>query len=77
MTDTITITINKKEKERLNQLAIRYGFSVQEFSRRILKELTSDIPEESLSEYRNPKKVRESIERAIRDWKTGKIHHHL
>ena len=74
MNTTIIIPINKQDKERLSRLAIRYGFSLPEFSRLVLKELASEIPAESFNDYASPKSLRSSFNRALRDYRTGKIH---
>lgn len=73
MTSSITIPMPKKEKERLNRLALRYGFSLAEFSRRLLEEIHSDIPEESFRDYENPRRLRASFGRALHDWKKERI----
>ena len=73
MATTINVTLPKKERERLERLALRYGFSLAEFSRRLLEEISSQIPGESFRDYENPKELRTSFERAIRDWKAGRI----
>ncbi|MBI2452706.1 MAG: ribbon-helix-helix protein, CopG family [Parcubacteria group bacterium] len=73
MATTITVTLPKKEKERLERLALRYGLSLTEFSRRLLEEISSQIPEESFRDYKNPKELRASFERAIRDWRAGRV----
>lgn len=77
MSNGITITLPKKDKERLSRLALRYGMSLPEFSRRVLEELTSEIPEESFEDYENPKELRASFARALRDWKKGRVNSRL
>jgi hypothetical protein len=67
----ITISLPKKEKSRLSNLALRYGFSLPEFAGRILKEISSDIPEESWSEYKNPKSLKTSLSRSLSDYRLG------
>lgn len=71
--NTITINISKKEKERLEHLALRYGLSLPELSRKVLGELSSKIPEESFEDYEHPRRLKESYERALRDWQTGRV----
>lgn len=71
---SISISLPKEKRERLTRLALRYGLSLPEFSRRILEEVSSDIPEESLSDYENPKELKASVNRALRDWRVGKVH---
>lgn len=72
--NTISIALPKREQERLQRLALRYGLSLVEFSRRILQEISSEIPEESLDDYENPKEVKASLNRAMRDWRAGRVY---
>ena len=72
-TATITVKMPKIEKERLNQLALRYGLSLPELSHRILKEVASEIQEESFDGYDNPRQLRRSFARAIRDYRAGRV----
>lgn len=67
----ITISLPQKEKSRLSNLALRYGFSLSEFAGRILKEISSDIPEESWNEYKNPKGLKTSLSRSFSDYRRG------
>lgn len=73
MLTTINIPLPKGEKERLTRLAIRYGLSLPEFSRRVLQEITSAIPEESFEDYKNPNLLKASFQRALRDWQRGRV----
>ena len=70
---TLTIPLPKKDEERLRHFALSYGFSLPEFSRRILQELSSEIPEESFADYEHSKELRASFNRALRDWKAGRV----
>jgi len=70
----ISISLPKEKRERLTRLALRFGLSLPEFSRRILEEVSSDIQEESLSEYDDPKELKASFNRALRDWRVGRVH---
>ncbi len=69
---TVTIPVSKQTKEKLQRLALQYGFSLQEFSRRILVELESSFPEERFSDYRNPKQLRSSFNRGLADFRAGR-----
>lgn len=71
-TTTLNISISKQEKERLSRLALRYGFSLPEFSQRILKEVASDIGGESFENYKNSKSLKMSFERALSDYRAGR-----
>ena len=77
MNSTLTIKIPKKEKERLSRLALRYGFSLPEFSRYILEELSSEIPIESFEDYEQPEKLKASLRRAMQDYRAGRVHTRL
>lgn len=70
---TLTIPLPKKDEERLRHFALLYGFSLSEFSQKILQELASEIPEESFANYERPEQLKISLNRALRDWKTGRI----
>ena len=69
MATSISIVLPRDEKERLSRLALRYGLSLPEFSRRILQEVASEIPAESFDDYEHPARLRASFKRALRDWK--------
>jgi hypothetical protein len=77
MHTTLNIPLSKKQQERLFSLALRYGLSLQEFSKLILTHLVSNIPEESFDDYTKPKELKKSFERALRDWRSGKVHTRL
>jgi len=70
---TLNIPVSKKELEHLKRLALRYGLSLEEFSRLILKEITLSFPEDSFENYENPKALKDSFKKAIKDWKEGKV----
>ena len=69
----LTVNLPKKEKTRLTRIALRYGLSLPEFSRRVLQELADEIPEESFEDYSNVRKLKASYKRALADWRTGRI----
>lgn len=71
---SISFTLSKKEHERLTRLALHYGLSLSKFSRLILQELASEIPQESFDEYEYPARVRASFTRALRDYRSGRVH---
>lgn len=73
MNNDITIRLPQKKKEQLQRLALRYGFSLAEFSRHILEELASEFPEESFADYTNPQELRASFQRGLKDWRAGRI----
>lgn len=73
MNQSITITLNKQQTDRLSRMALRYGLSLKEFTHKILNELEDSFPKESLSEYKNPKALQASLNRALKDWQTGRV----
>ena len=77
MATSISIALPRNEKERLSRLALRYGLSLPEFSRRVLQEVASEIPEESINDYEHPARLKASFKRALRDWKVGRVHTRL
>ena len=77
METAIKIPLSKKEKERLDRLAISYGLSLSEFSGHVLKELSANIPEESFSDYTKPKDLKKSFKKALQDYKNGKVRQEL
>jgi hypothetical protein len=77
MSSTVTVKLPKKEAERLTKIALNYGLSLPEFSRYVLENISTGIPEESFNNYKNPKKMRESFSRALKDYETGKVHTRL
>ncbi|MBI3232182.1 MAG: hypothetical protein HYZ51_03840 [Candidatus Doudnabacteria bacterium] len=73
MTQNITITLDRQEKEQLNRLALRYGLSLPEFSRKVLTELNDIFPQETFAAYKNPKKLKKSLGKALLDWQNGRV----
>jgi len=74
---SITISLPKHEKDRLERLALRYGLSLPELSQRVLEAVSSDIPEESLREYMRPRELASSLKQALQDWQRGRVHAQL
>lgn len=70
--NTITISFNKKEKDRLSRIALRYGLSLPEFSHKILSELNEVFPAESFEDYDNPKEAWAEFTRALQNLKAGR-----
>ena len=77
MPSNVSVTLPRPERERLTRLALRYGLSLPEFSRRVLVEIASDIPEESFSDYEQPRALRTSFRRALRDWRAGRVRNRI
>lgn len=73
----VTIPMPAKEIDRLNRLALRYGFSLEELAVRVLRELSSTTPAESIEDYKNPRELRASLNRALRDYRSGRVSNSL
>ena len=73
MNITITTTIKKKQAEHLRRLALRYGLSLENFASRVLSEISGEIPEETLSDYKSPKSLSASLKQGVKDWKHGRV----
>lgn len=71
MSQNLTIKLNQTEMKRLSRLALRYGLSLPEFTRRVLAELDEAFPQESFGDYEDAEKLKSSFERALSDWRTG------
>ena len=69
----LTVQFTKKEAQKLKRLAIRYGLSLDEFVKLVLKELFLKFPEDSFNNYQNPKKLKASFKKALKEWKEGKV----
>ena len=65
---SLIISLPRQEKERLSRLALRYGLSLSEFSKKVLEEIISEFPEESFQDYEKPKALRASFSRALREY---------
>ena len=70
---SITIPLVKKTKTRLQRLAFSYGLSLADFSRKALEGLAENMPVESLEEYDNPRALRQSLGRALQDYRNGRV----
>lgn len=73
MNKIITVTLKKQEHEKLHRLALQYGLSLKDFTKKILIEINETIPTESFKDYTNPKKAKASYERGLRDWRAGRV----
>jgi len=73
-TTTIRVPIARRERERLEGLALQYGLSLPELSRRVLTAVSSTrIPTETFEEYERPRALRASLRRALRDLHAGRV----
>ena len=73
MSQTLTIAFEKKEKERLSRVAMSFGLSLPEFSRRVLTELEMAFPTESFNDYENSKAVKASFNKALKNLEAGRV----
>lgn len=71
---TIKVKLDSKSKNKLLNLSLRYGLNVKALAEKILKEVVSEIPEESFSDYENPKTLKHSVNKAIVEYKAGRFH---
>lgn len=76
-TRPLSILLPKRERDRLGRLAVRYGCSLPEFASRVLREFNDALPAEAIKDYENPRELRESLKRAVRDWKRGRTRDRL
>lgn len=70
---TLRVPLPRREQERLQRIALRFGLSLPDLSRRILQEIAGDMEEESLTAYRRPKALHASLQRAMRDLQRGRV----
>ncbi|HMG73888.1 MAG TPA: hypothetical protein VK582_10335 [Pyrinomonadaceae bacterium] len=73
MSQTLTIKLNQTEMKRLSRLALRYGLSLPEFTRKVLVELEEAFPHESFEDYEDAGALKDSFERALGDWRSGRV----
>lgn len=72
MNTRLSITLDKKDKDRLERLALRYGLALPALARRVLENLESELPVESFDDYDHPSELRASFNKALRDFKLGR-----
>jgi len=73
MSQTLTIKLNQTEMKRLSRLALRYGLSLPEFTRKVMVELEEAFPKESFGDYEDGQGLKESFQRALGDWRSGRV----
>ena len=73
MSQNLTVKLNQSEMKRLSRLALRYGLSLPEFTRRVLVELEETFPHESFEDYDNAEGLKASFDRALGDWRSGRV----
>ena len=73
MDTRINISLEKKRAQRLQTIALRYGLSLKELATRVLEQVTDEIPEESITPFRNRRSLRTSLDRALEDAKHGRV----
>ena len=72
MNTMIKVSVGQNHAERLHRLALRYGLSLDGFVSHLLSEISTDIPEETLPEYKAPRALSASIKRGLADWEAGR-----
>ena len=73
MSQNLTIKLNQTEMKRLSRLALCYGLSLPEFARKVLAELDEAFPQESFRDYKDAADLKASFERALSDWRAGRV----
>lgn len=73
MDQVITINLKNREKERLSRIALFYGLSLPELFHKLILELEHTLPTERLEDYDNPRAVKASLNRAMKDLKAGRV----
>lgn len=74
MSQNLTIKLKQSEMKRLSGLALRYGLSLP-FTRKVLTEDT--FPPDSFTDYENAEDLKASFERALADWRSGRVQNKL
>jgi len=77
MSQMLTIKLDEAETARLSRLALRYGLSLPEFTRKVLTELEEAFPHESFEDYEDAEELKESFARALSDWRSGRVQSRL
>ena len=77
MSQNLIIKLNQKETKRLSRLALRYGLSLPEFTRKVLIELEEAFPHESFEDYDDAEGLKASLDRALADWRSGRVQSRL
>lgn len=77
VSQSLSIPLPKRERNRLGRLAMRYGCSLPEFASRVLRELHDALPTESIADYERPRALRASLNRALDDWRRGHTRNRL
>jgi len=73
MSQNLTIKLNQSEMKRLSRLALRYGLSLPEFTRKVLVELEEAFPHDSFDDYDDAEGLKASFDRALADWRSGLV----
>lgn len=73
MAYNVTVPLKRIEKERLSRLAIRFGLSLPEFSRKVLTELQETFPVESFEDYERPRHTKSAFEKALKNLDAGRV----
>jgi hypothetical protein len=73
MNTRFSITLDKKDKDRLERLALGYGLALPALARRVLETLKSELPTESFDDYEHPVALRASFNKALQNFKHGRV----
>ena len=73
MEKIISIPLGSKQTQHLQRIAVRYGLSLQDLAIRILTQVSDEMPEEQLSDYRSPRTLARSLTAAFADAKNRRV----
>lgn len=73
MSNTITVQLQKRQKEKLHRMAVWYGLSMRDFFSHIIESLTMEMPQESFDDYERPQALRTSFKRGLADYRAGRV----
>ena len=73
MEKVINVSLDQRQAQRLQSLALRYGLSLKELTQRILTEVANETPEEQLSDYVSPRGLARALKTAFQDIKQGRL----
>ena len=76
-TKILNVPISKTEETRLTKLSLSYGLNLEDFIKYILQEISSNILTESFEDYDNPKELKLSYTKALKDYRAGKFQTNL
>jgi hypothetical protein len=67
------VSIKHERARQLENIALRYGLSLNELATRILEVVANEMPEERLLDYQNPRALSTSLKRAMKDVASDRV----